>query len=50
MEVVWAVILTALIAFCLTVVIRKIYWAGYRAGAIRVLKDWKDTIEMGDDV
>lgn len=49
MEVMWVVILTTLIAFCLYITGSKMYWAGYRAGATRVLNDWKDTIRMGED-
>jgi hypothetical protein len=50
MEVIWVVTLTALIAFCLYIAVRKAYWAGYRAGATKVLSDWKDTIRMGEDI
>lgn len=38
MEVVWVVLLTALIAFCL----RMTYKRGYKAGAVMVLDQWKE--------
>lgn len=50
MIVIWVVILTALITFCLYIVHRRSYRAGYRAGATKVLNDWKDIINMGDEL
>ena len=44
MEWIWAVLLTALLSFCL----RWVYRAGYKAGARRVLEEWKQFHYKGE--
>lgn len=50
LNVIWVVIIAALIAFSHYTAVKKVYWAGYRAGANMVLKDWKESMGMGDDI
>lgn len=40
---------TAPIAFCLYLVVRRVYYKGYEAGARKVLEEWKTTLNQSED-
>jgi hypothetical protein len=51
MYIVWVVLITALMTFCLWFTYRVGYVHGYKTGANRVLNQWKQTlIDMEDEI